>query len=298
MRSQRALVPTMSGLRSARSRAIASGALGLLLLASVAALAGTTAVANPTGHSTLWLVIGFSAAAFAVTAVVAAPAVWRARDTRKRAEEALQESEGKYRRLVQDSIDGIAIVQGIEITFANRAILEMFGYESEEEMVGHPFTDSVSPEYRQLLVERAYARHNGEKVPHRYEFKALRKDGSEFDAEISIGRITYQGSAASQAVVRNISERKRAEEAVQKVREDIESRVERRVQEVNGYGLTFRELTALHLVAAGKADKEIATVLGISPLTAHKHLANILDKMGAASRTEAGVRAIREGLLD
>ena len=98
--------------------------------------------------------------------------------------------------------------------------------------------------------------------------------------------------------VGDITERKRAEEALQNVREAIEARVERRTQEVNGYSLTFRELTVLHLVAAGKADKEIATVLGISPLTAHKHLANILDKMGAASRTEAGVRALREGLLD
>ena len=64
------------------------------------------------------------------------------------------------------------------------------------------------------------------------------------------------------------------------------------------YGLTFRELTVLHLVVTGKSDKEIATVLGISTLTASKHLGNILRKMGAASRTEAGVRALREGLLD
>jgi DNA-binding NarL/FixJ family response regulator len=95
-----------------------------------------------------------------------------------------------------------------------------------------------------------------------------------------------------------IGERKRAEKALQKAREEIESRVERRMQQVNGYGLTFRELTVLHLVAAGQSDKEIATALGISPLTAHKHVANILDKMVAASRTEAGVRALREGLLD
>jgi DNA-binding NarL/FixJ family response regulator len=65
----------------------------------------------------------------------------------------------------------------------------------------------------------------------------------------------------------------------------------------NRHGLTFRELTVLNLVAAGRSDKEIATTLGISTLTASRHLANILRKMGAASRTEASVRAIREGLL-
>ena len=66
----------------------------------------------------------------------------------------------------------------------------------------------------------------------------------------------------------------------------------------NRYGLTIRELTVLHLVATGKADKEIARELGISPLTIHKHLSNILGKMHASSRTEAGIRAIRDGLVD
>ncbi len=53
----------------------------------------------------------------------------------------------------------------------------------------------------------------------------------------------------------------------------------------------------LHLVGAGRSDKQIGAELGISPLTAQKHVSNILTKMDAASRTEAGVRAVREGLL-
>ena len=63
------------------------------------------------------------------------------------------------------------------------------------------------------------------------------------------------------------------------------------------YNLTFRELTVLYLIAAGRADKEIAFQLGISPRTASKHVENILQKMGVASRTEASVRALREGLV-
>jgi PAS domain S-box-containing protein len=65
----------------------------------------------------------------------------------------------------------------------------------------------------------------------------------------------------------------------------------------NPYGLTYRELAVLHLVAEGSADKQIAEALGISIYTANKHVGNILGKMNAASRTEAGVRALREGLL-
>ena len=70
------------------------------------------------------------------------------------------------------------------------------------------------------------------------------------------------------------------------------------MQRRNGYGLTFRQLTILQLVAAGHADKEIANVLGISTPTVSKHVANILHKMGAPSRTQAGVRGVKEGLLD
>jgi DNA-binding CsgD family transcriptional regulator len=65
----------------------------------------------------------------------------------------------------------------------------------------------------------------------------------------------------------------------------------------NPYGLTHRELAVLQLVVQGMADKQIADALGISIYTVNKHVGNILGKMNAVSRTEAGVRAIKEGLL-
>ena len=64
------------------------------------------------------------------------------------------------------------------------------------------------------------------------------------------------------------------------------------------YSLTFRELTILHPLAAGRSDKEIATELVISPLTVQKHVSNILGKMDVSSRTEAATRALRQGLLE
>lgn len=66
----------------------------------------------------------------------------------------------------------------------------------------------------------------------------------------------------------------------------------------NAYGLTFRELEVFNLVVSGRSDKEIAIILAISHFTAHKHVANILRKMGATCRTEASIRAVREGLID
>lgn len=217
---------------------------------------------------------------------------------RKRAEEALRESEAKYRALIQSSIDAIAVAQGLEMRFVNQALLRTFGYESEAELLGKPFTNFLTQDHRELVVEGMRARKMGPVVPYRYEQTGLRKDGTEFPIEVSVGVITYEGRPAYQVVIRDITDRKQAEAALQKAREELESKVERQIRRGDTYDLTFRELTVLHLVAAGKSDKEIGIELGISPLTVHKHLTNIFTKMGVSCRTEACVRALRAGLLD
>jgi DNA-binding NarL/FixJ family response regulator len=65
----------------------------------------------------------------------------------------------------------------------------------------------------------------------------------------------------------------------------------------NPYGLSFREIQVLGLVGQGLGDKEIALRLGISIFTVNKHVGHVMEKMEASSRTEAAVRAAREGLI-
>ena len=175
----------------------------------------------------------------------------------------------------------------------DETLARMVGYEVSE-LIGMQAPRLVAPEWRDFALQKRLA---GCEEP--YEAMALRKDGSTFAAEHHGKAIPYDGRTVRVVAIRDVAHRKRAEEALQEAREELESRVERRMQRGNAHGLTFRELTVLHLVAAGESDKEIAATLGISTLTASKRLANILlHKMGAASRTEAGVRALREGLLD
>lgn len=75
------------------------------------------------------------------------------------------------------------------------------------------------------------------------------------------------------------------------------SRASEREAKSGKYALTKRELSVLQAVASGLTDKAIARQLSISPLTVRKHVASIRRKMGAQSRTEASVRALKAGLV-
>ena len=61
--------------------------------------------------------------------------------------------------------------------------------------------------------------------------------------------------------------------------------------------MTFREVAVLEFIARGSSDKEIARELGVSVFTVNKHVSKILHKMNASSRTEAGIRVLKEELL-
>jgi PAS domain S-box-containing protein len=211
---------------------------------------------------------------------------------RKQAEEALRESEGRFRRLSEATHEGIVIHEGGLLLDANPQAAAMLGYEVCE-LIGRDAFSFIAPESHDLVRQ-----HIASGDEDRYEALLLRKDGTALPVEVCGKAAFYQGRRVRVGTIRDISERKRAEEALQEARDELEARVERRMSRERRYKLTFRELTVLYLLAAGLGDKEIATRLGISRRTASKHVENILAKMGAISRTEAGVRGIQEGLVE
>ncbi len=211
---------------------------------------------------------------------------------RKRAETALRESDERYRALVESAFEGVIIFRAGKILEANEAFAKMYGYDLPE-VIGLSPVEMTTPESAELIFNNIQS---GFEKP--YEITGVRKDGTTFDIEVIGKDCLHQGRKARITAFRDITEIKRAEETRQQAREELEGRVEHQILRRNPYGLTFRELTVLHLVAAGKSDKEIGIGLGISPLTAQKHVSNILSKMEVASRTGAAARALRERLLD
>jgi two-component system, cell cycle sensor histidine kinase and response regulator CckA len=144
---------------------------------------------------------------------------------RKRAQEIQRKSDERYRTLVEESFDGIMIHDDAKIVFANSRLCEMLGYQKEE-LEGMDYRQTVHPDYRDIVAHRAAARMRGEDVPSRYEIKHQRKDGSSFDSEVNARPIEVQGAPGVQVWIKDISERKKAEEAVRQSEERYRTLVE------------------------------------------------------------------------
>jgi PAS domain S-box-containing protein len=133
---------------------------------------------------------------------------------RKRAEEA-------YRAVVDHSLQGIILLQDGRIVFANQATADIMGYSREELLAMSPakVRESVHPDDREFVWGRFQDRFAGKDVPPRYECRAIRKDGGLMWMEMSANMVEYQGRPALQAALVDITERKRAEQALRQSEE-------------------------------------------------------------------------------
>lgn len=130
-----------------------------------------------------------------------------------RAEETLRESEERYRRLVEYSPDGIMVHNLHELVFANMAVSKILGAANPEELVGKPIIEIIHPDYREIVEERLRIEEEGKAVP-LIEEKFLRLDGTPIDVEVMSIPCNYRGKLYVHSVVRDITERKKADEQI------------------------------------------------------------------------------------
>jgi PAS domain S-box-containing protein len=131
---------------------------------------------------------------------------------RERAEAARGETEERYSRLVEVSPVAIAVHAEGRFVFANAAFAELVGADSPERLIGMPTLDVVHPEYHELVRERGRAAIDERREAPMVEERLVRLDGTVIDVEVAGIPFTFQGRPAAQIVVRDITERKRAEE--------------------------------------------------------------------------------------
>lgn len=131
---------------------------------------------------------------------------------RKLAEDALRESEEKYRNLIERSNDAIYLLFENKFEIINRRFTEIFGYTLEDlSSANFNFLDLVAPASRPLILERMQRLEKDQPVTPIYEFFAITRDGREIECEVSVSYVAYKGGQATQGIIRDITARKAAE---------------------------------------------------------------------------------------
>ena len=134
--------------------------------------------------------------------------------SRRKAEEALIQSEIRHRTLFESARDAIMVDCQDRYIDCNPMALKMFGC-NRDQIIGKS-TYMFAPEHQQdgrssREVGSVHAREALSGKPQLFEFRHKRWDGTEFDAEVSLNRISYEGKECLQSIVRNVTERKKAE---------------------------------------------------------------------------------------
>lgn len=181
---------------------------------------------------------------------------------RKKAEDALKRSEDKYRTLVENSLQGLAIIQDLRIVYCNHTFADILGYSIEELLSMNPrqVLGLVALNDREILLRRNRDRMEGKPVPSRYEHKAVKRDGTVIWVEALISLTEYLGKPAVQATYIDISERREAEEKVKASKDHLDAILnhisdpifvldrQHRIIHINDAGCTFSGISRENLI--------------------------------------------------
>lgn len=172
---------------------------------------------------------------------------------RKRAEEELKKSEKRYRSLVEDIDDGYFIIQDGKFVYINQAFANLSGY-SKKALLGKEFSRFFPQEYLDKLSKDDPKKRGSRKLVGQREFEMSRKDEGNLVVEIRSRVIDYSGRSAIAGICKDITERKRAETALQEKVKELETwyrltvdrevkmiQLKKRIQELESGFKTMRE---------------------------------------------------------
>lgn len=167
---------------------------------------------------------------------------WRDITENKKAEDALKESEEKFRNLAEESPNMIFINQGGRVVYVNKKSEDILGY-TRDEFYSPTFNFfSLIPHEYVEEVKQASAKHlKGEDVPP-YEYVLIGRKGKRVDAIIATKLIDFMGKKAVMGIVTDITERKKAEKKLEQNSKNLKKLVEERTEEMRKSEQSYREL--------------------------------------------------------
>ena len=160
---------------------------------------------------------------------------------RKRVDEALRESEERFRNLVEGSLQGIVIHRDRKPLFANQAFATIHGYDTVDEILG---MESIAilraPHERARLDKYRQRRLRGEEAPSRYEYEGVRKDGSPVWLLNLPKLVVWEGEPAIQVALVDITDHKRAETELAEKSAVLETTLENMSQGISVYDANLK----------------------------------------------------------
>jgi diguanylate cyclase (GGDEF)-like protein/PAS domain S-box-containing protein len=203
------------------------------------------------------------------------------------AEQALRQSRALYQVLVENSRDGVFLIQRGRILFANEAMASILGYEVGE-LTGSEYMALVDPEDRDAQAGRRADRERGSRDLQVYELQLRRKDGSRILCEVRADAVEYQGDIASTGTLRDVTEERQRQRDI--------AQAERRYRELfeNSPAGLFRTSLAGKVL---EVNRMLAQILGYDSADQLKAaVSDIAEIHAEPSEHQALVqRASREG---
>lgn len=205
-------------------------------------------------------------------------------------EEALQEWGMRFRSIVESTVDAIISTEADDkITFWNQGAKNVFGY-SEEEILGKPVTILMPERYREQHakgVQRYVQTGRPSIIGKTAEMHGLRKDGSEFPIELSLSTWKTKQKTFFSGIIRDISDRKQAEKALERRTEELESLVQMVAHDLKSPVITVVGLVRLlrHRLAKLSPDSRIEQIFGqivTSAESMENFLKDLLDGLAAS----------------
>ena len=206
-----------------------------------------------------------------------------------------RESERRYRTLVESSIQGLHIQRDWITLFANPAFARMLGYDTPGELVGLDAQRWIAPRDATRLESDRAARLRGEPVPSQHELQVIRRDGSLIWVDIQVAEILWEGEPAIQSTVLDITERKRAEQALRQSEAQL-----RQVQKMEAVGQlaggVAHDFNNLLTVITGRAELLLLRLAADDP---HRRDVELVRKTAdrAASLTQQLLAFSRKQML-
>ena len=216
---------------------------------------------------------------------------------RRQAEEALRDSEERYRRLVELSPDALFVVTGGHVAYANQASLQLFGVPSAADLLGRSPLEFVEPNARAEVARKLQRVLKSGQSIEPAEVQWQRADGVLMELEVAAAPLPWDGSDGVQVILHDITERKRSQRALAEADRRKDEFIAMLAHELRNPMAPIRN--AAHLLRASRMVKESERRWSVDVIERQvEHMSRLVDDLLDVARITRGHIELKKREVD